>query len=153
MSTNLVCYINIVNTNNTYVIIQLDHFINKYEKQLLTEVLGLTLYNSFKAGLAEVSVPQIWTDLKTGVDYTDLNGKSRHWRGIISTAPKESLIANYVYYWYQRNNHTQTASTGETKGKQENADMASMAVKLMRAWNEMSEWICELIDYLDAKED
>jgi hypothetical protein len=66
---------------------------------------------------------------------------------------KASLIANYVYYWYMRNNHTQTASTGETKGKHENADMASMAVKLTRAWNEMSTWICELVDYLNAKKD
>lgn len=66
---------------------------------------------------------------------------------------KESLIANYVYYWYMRNNHTQTASTGETKGKHENADWSSMATKLTRAWNEMSQWICELIDYLDAKKD
>lgn len=66
---------------------------------------------------------------------------------------KASPIANYVYYWYMRNNHTQTASTGETKGKHENAEMASMAVKLVRAWNEMSVWICELVDYLDAKKD
>jgi hypothetical protein len=66
---------------------------------------------------------------------------------------KASLIANYVYYWYMRNNHTQTASTGETKGKHENADTASIAVKLTRAWNEMSSWICELVDYLNAKKD
>lgn len=66
---------------------------------------------------------------------------------------KASPIANYVYYWYMRNNHTQTASTGETKGKHENADTASMAVKLTRAWNEMSEWVCDLVDYLNAKKD
>jgi hypothetical protein len=66
---------------------------------------------------------------------------------------KASLIANYVYYWYMRNNHTQTASTGETKGKHENADTASMSVKLTRAWNEMSAGVCELVDYLDARKD
>ena len=66
---------------------------------------------------------------------------------------KASPIANFVYYWYMRNNHTQTASTGETKGKHENADTASIAVKLTRAWNEMSEWICELVNYLNAKKD
>jgi hypothetical protein len=66
---------------------------------------------------------------------------------------KSSPIANYVYYWYMRNNHTQTASTGETKGKHENADYASVSTKLVRAWNEMSECICELVDYLDAKKD
>lgn len=66
---------------------------------------------------------------------------------------KKSLIANYVYYWYIRNNHTQTATTGETKAANENSTMASPALKMVRAWNEMSKWICELVDYLDAKKD
>lgn len=66
---------------------------------------------------------------------------------------KRSLIANYVYYWYIRNNHTQTATTGETKAANENSTMASPALKMVRAWNEMSIWICELVDYLDAKKD
>lgn len=66
---------------------------------------------------------------------------------------KSSPIANYVYYWYMRNSHTQTASTGETKGKHENADYASVATKLVRAWNDMSHWVCELSDYLDARKD
>lgn len=66
---------------------------------------------------------------------------------------KKSLIANYVYYWYMRNNHTQTATTGETKAANENSTIANPALKLVRAWNEMSVWICELVDYLDAKKD
>jgi hypothetical protein len=66
---------------------------------------------------------------------------------------KKSLIANYVYYWYSRNSHTQTVSTGEVKPQNENAVIANPSLKLVRAWNEMSEWICELISYLDAKKD
>lgn len=66
---------------------------------------------------------------------------------------KKSLIANYVYYWYIRNNHTQTATTGETKAANENSVMANPSLKLVRAWNEMSAWICELVDYLDTKKD
>ncbi len=64
---------------------------------------------------------------------------------------KESLIANYVYYWYGRNAHTQTGTMGETKTLNENAYVASPALKMSRAWNEMSQWICELVDYLDAR--
>jgi hypothetical protein len=66
---------------------------------------------------------------------------------------KKSLIANYVYYWYQRNSWTHTATTGEVKPANENASIASPALKMVRAWNEMSVWICELVDYLDAKKD
>lgn len=66
---------------------------------------------------------------------------------------KESLIANYVYYWYQRNNHTQTATTGENKAANENSLIANPALKMVRAWNEMSEWICDLVYYLNSKKD
>ena len=66
---------------------------------------------------------------------------------------KESLIAAYVYYWYMRNNWTSTATTGEVKPQNENAAIANPALKMVRAWNEMSEWICELVYYLDAKKD
>jgi hypothetical protein len=66
---------------------------------------------------------------------------------------KKSLIANYVYYWYQRNNHTQTATTGENKAANENSTATSPALKLVVAWNEMSSWVCDLVDYLNAKKD
>lgn len=66
---------------------------------------------------------------------------------------KKSLIADYVYYWYQRNNYTQTASTGEVKSANENSTMTSPALKMVRAWNEMSVWVCQLVDYLNAKMD
>lgn len=63
---------------------------------------------------------------------------------------KKSLIANYIYYWFVRNNHTQTATMGEVKTQNENAVNISPAVKMTRAWNEMSSWICELVEYLNA---
>lgn len=64
---------------------------------------------------------------------------------------KQSPIANYVYYWYIRNNHSQTAAMGEVKSQNENAASYSPALKMTRAWNEMSEWVSELRDYLDSK--
>lgn len=66
---------------------------------------------------------------------------------------KKSLIANYVYYWYQRNGWTHTATTGEIKPQNENAAIVNPALKMVRAWNEMSEWICDLVNYLNAKKD
>jgi hypothetical protein len=66
---------------------------------------------------------------------------------------KKSPIANYVYYWYIRNNHTQTATTGENKAANENSTAANPTFKIVRAWNEMFGWICDLVDYLNAKKD
>lgn len=66
---------------------------------------------------------------------------------------KKSLIANYVYYWYMRNNWTNTATTGEGKPQNENMASVSPALKMVRAWNEMTSWVCDLVDYLNAKKD
>jgi hypothetical protein len=66
---------------------------------------------------------------------------------------KSSPIANYVYYWFNRNNYTQASTMSEVKATNENAAIANPSLKMVRAWNEMSEWICELVDYLDAKKD
>lgn len=64
---------------------------------------------------------------------------------------KQSPIANYVYYWYSRNAHSQTATMGEVKSKNENAVSHSPALKMVRAWNEMSRIIRDLKHFLDAK--
>lgn len=235
--------INIPNTHTPAIGGLLDWFIEKYEEQFLKEVLGYDLYTAFKAGLLIDPIPQKWTDLIEGVEYT-YNDKTKFWRGLVSQPPsvlnaldalntisvivgggglydpvvgqssvtipavlvgkdfiieqrgigqlrddeysiagntltlttglfgnsdtyfyksatlaintttgtsKQSPIANYVYYWFIRNNHSQTATMGEVKSQNENAVNHSPALKMTRAWNEMSAWVCELRDYLDAK--
>lgn len=236
--------LNIPNTSNAAVGSLLDWFIEKYEEKFLNDVLGYDLHKAFKAGMEEDPVPQKWTDLIEGVEYTDLQDKTRFWKGLVTQPPsvlnaldalntiavivggggaydpvvgqnsvtipavlvgktftleqrgvgqlrddeysivgntltlttglfgnsdtyfyksatlaintttgtsKQSPIANYVYYWYMRNNHSQTAAMGEVKSKNENADKHSPANKMSRAWNEMAESVHELVHYLDAK--
>jgi hypothetical protein len=156
--TYFVGEINIPNTTTAAIGGLLDVFIEKYEKKFLTEVLGYELYKAFTDGLAEVTVEDKWIDLRDGIEYTDSSGKTRFYPGLISAISgpvtvETSPIANYVYYWFARNAHSQTATMGEVKSKNENADVHSPALKMTRAWNEMSAWTCELKDYLDNKKD
>lgn len=65
-------------------------------------------------------------------------------------ASKESLIANYVYYWYQRNLYTQTSTMSEVKTKTENAVMVDPFQKACTAWNSMNKWYLEMVDFLNA---
>jgi hypothetical protein len=199
-----------------------------------------------KAGLQEITVAQKWTDLIEGVEYTDVNSKTKFWKGLVTQPPsvlnaldalntisvkvgaggpydpvtgsstttipavlvgkefvldqrgvgqllnseysivgntltlvsgqfavndiyiyksatlaintstgsnKQSLISNYVYYWYMRNNYTQTSTMSEVKATNENSTIANPSLKMVRAWNDMSEWICELVNYLNARKD
>jgi hypothetical protein len=65
-----------------------------------------------------------------------------------ATGAKRSIIANYIYYWWQRDNQTQSTSTGESKAKKENAYNVSGADKAARAWNEMRDGVLECYGYL-----
>lgn len=61
---------------------------------------------------------------------------------------KKSPIANYVYYWFMRNNATQTTAMGEVAANNENAVNVSGEKKMVRAWNDMIHVIRELQEYL-----
>lgn len=153
--TYFVGELNIPNTHVAAISSQLSLFIQKYEEKFLRDVLGYSLFKSFNA--AWPSTDQKWIDLVEGVEYIS-NGKTKFWRGLVDAVSGDvsfdtSPIANYIYYWWQRNNHTQTATTSEVKTANENATVASPALKMVRAWNEMSTWVCELVDYLDARKD
>lgn len=55
-----------------------------------------------------------------------------------------SPIANYVYWHWTKDVTTQTVGLGEVATKGENSMIVSPAVKMARAWNELSEWMSEL---------
>lgn len=62
----------------------------------------------------------------------------------------KSPIANYVYWHWMKDATTQTVALGQVKSKSENAEIVSPAEKMVRAWNEMSEWVEELYYYFNA---
>jgi len=63
---------------------------------------------------------------------------------------KESLIANYVYYWYMRNLQTQTTVSGEVVTTNENSSGVSAAHKAARAAYECDRWTWEMRDFLNS---
>lgn len=144
--------IDIPNTNQVAVQENLDYLISKREPELLMALWGYAMYKAFLAGLLLDPVPQRWIDLRDGVDYTH-DGEQRHWMGLISKTgePKESLIANYVYYWYTRKKATQTSGVGEVATKTENSVRISPIAKQVHAWNQMVQWIWDMDYFLDEK--
>ncbi|HEX7906235.1 MAG TPA: hypothetical protein VF487_20315 [Chitinophagaceae bacterium] len=139
--------INIANTNQQSVQGQLTALINKYEKELLTDLLGHLTYKDLSANAIPI---ERWDRLKAGVaEYEDAYGYKTSWMGL-APASKQSLIANYVYYWYQRTQATQTTGVGESITKAENAVRESPMVKMASAYNEMVKWIFELCRFMEA---
>lgn len=125
--------IKIANTAQADVASDLQIFINDYEAEFLKLLLGETLYTDFIAGLGDDPILAKWTDLKEKIGVT--------------------TIANYIYWFYMRDNNTQTVAMGETKGKSANAGAALPDEKIIRAWNEMVKNCYSVVEFIVSKPD
>ncbi|MBA3971804.1 MAG: hypothetical protein H0X46_06600 [Bacteroidetes bacterium] len=129
-------------------------YIEKYEEEYLSNMLGYELYKEYKAGIAVLPTPLvIWTNLRDGVEYTYYDSLTK-WKGLKFTTGtlKRSPIANYVYYNYLKDTVSFTMGSGEVKPQSTAVVNVSPMSKMVRAWNEMVDWNRELIEYLDANE-
>lgn len=128
----------------------LSDFISKYENDYIYKAMGYALGKEFIAGIAAVTVDQKWTDILEGAEYYNADGKLRKWDGLQADA---NPIADYVYYWYQRNAATITGTAGEGTANMENATKTSSIKKSVRAWNEMADVTDKLREFLEYKVD
>lgn len=135
-------------------------FINEHEEKLLESLLGYELYKSYKVGIAAGTPDAKWTALRDGLEYTNRSSRLGKWRGLIFTdgasgvgQAKKSLIANYVYWHWMAANATVTTANGE-KGAKVNTIAVDLppVTKQVRAWNQMVDWIWDLIEFLLTKE-
>lgn len=119
-------------TNNVNVEPALNAFIAKYEKRFLVGLLGgLDYYTGFNTDVA-ATVP-------AAIALKDL---------LVDADTKVSIIANYTYYWWMRNEHTQNVGLGVVKTDAENAVPVSPNGKLIKAMDEARVMYLDIIDHL-----
>jgi hypothetical protein len=139
--------LNIPNTGQLEVEDSLNHFIKKRETEFLRLVLGYPLYKAFLAGYSATAKYQ---DLLNGKEYTDTNGLVQKWDGFRQKEAKQSIVANYTYFYWQKDQATLSAGVGEVKPKAKNAVIDSPANKMIRAWNEIQPRVKELFAFIKA---
>ena len=105
--------------------------------QLFVNGLGVTVGGGFSDGFSDGfdigGIEERWLWLRDGYDFTLSNGTTYNYAGI------KQAIAGYVYYWYRRNNATNTDATGgESASSSENATMQTVNQKIATVWNRMS---------------
>lgn len=142
--------INIAQLSQATVRSTLAQFIEKYEPKCLKQVLGLQFAIDFMEQIDPVSgtIEQRWLDLLNGKVY-EFQGRSFEWIGFVNDQ-KESLIANFIYFWWIRKEVQQTTGMGQVKPAGENGTITSSMNTTVRAWNEMVEWSHSLVLFLDA---
>jgi hypothetical protein len=126
------------------------NFIDMYEPEFLEGILGYVSYKNFLLTPPD----QKWLDLLNGKEYVDEYGVTRNWKGLKFTTGtiKQSPIAFYIYYWYQRSQLTNTAGVGEVKAHSENGYTASPKYKMVNAWNKMVDSVIELYSFMRANQ-
>jgi hypothetical protein len=112
----------------------IQEFIDKFEKDVLIDLLGYKYYKEVIKTGANLIEP--FKSLVEGKEYEDTyNGKTIlvKWNGL-KNAEKVSLISYYVYCYCMRSLVSSTQSVGETKSKQANSTYANIFGKVLAAW-------------------
>jgi hypothetical protein len=133
--------LNIVNPEDAKVTERINWFIAKYEPECLRKLLGYELAKLLKS---ETSTRM--TNLKDGTEYTDTYGRLKEWTGLVNG--KTSLIANYVYYKFERDKSTVSTAKNTQVSKGENAIIVSSGEKQLKAWNDLCQKAYELTEFL-----
>ncbi len=125
--------------NNTAIQNDLATTITKYERELLINALGVTLYNdlsgqTFINGDIDAGAPQKWKDLVDGKTYTK-DSKEFIWDGL-KGFDGNSLIAYYIYCKYLENDEVTYSTTGMANESVTNAEKVSYTSKYVKAWNQ-----------------
>lgn len=115
-----------------------DNWVERYEKEILTQLLGYELYK-LVANSTDTSGRLF--DLINGAEYTvTFNGRDQlvKWNGLVND-DKVSLIAYYVYYQYWTHRTTLPAMTGRITPNLANSEQATMAINVSAAWSRLRE--------------
>lgn len=161
--TYFVADLQVANTSNDAILERLQFFIDKYEPELLQDILGYPLWRLLFLEL-EANEDDSLATLSTrfdkivnGVEYIGQDDKLHKWRGLIFHNEegnlKQSMIANYVYWHWLKDQNTQTVGLGEVATQAQNAILVSPMKKMNRAWNEMSRMVAELFYFLQSNRD
>lgn len=119
-------------------------FIDAYSRESLIKCLGFPLFKEFSEelditkpnGLKDTALPK-WDELLNGVEYTDASGNLTEWKGIrfkTGTVYNKSFIADYVYYFYEKNEDDDRVGIGNVKQAGKNATLVSKTPKVIAAW-------------------
>lgn len=140
--------INVPNTGKADVLEKLNIFIGKYEPECLLRIMGYPLYKAFLA--EDHTIAGRMKDLLYGTEFS-VNGNLYFWQGIIHN--NLSLIANYIYWFLERSNATQTTGVATVIPKGASAMVTSPDEKMVAAWNFFSSEINGMIFFLRNKKD
>lgn len=119
-------------------------FIDTYSKECLAKCLGFALFKEFSEqldstkanGLIE-GADEKWNKLLNGTEYELPDGELVYWKGIRNKTGdvyNKSFLADYVYFFYEKNDDDDRVGIGNVKQSGKNAVVVSKTPKVIAAW-------------------
>lgn len=150
-STFFIGQINIPNSGETRgdETVNLDHYIEKGCYLFLSHLLGAKLYNDLKANLdselnLKPTADQKWKDLFYGKTYDD-----KFFKGLIQehVTFKSSVLANYVFWYWLKDNLSTTSGIGSIALEAKNAILVSSDSRERDVWNSIVSDVGERVNH------
>lgn len=107
-------------------------FIDVFERELLINALGISLYEELEAELPNPT-SQKWIDLIDGKTYS-ISGNDYRWDGLVGYN-QQSLIAFYIYCQYLRNDSSIYTTAGMVLTESVNSVNVSYTPKYINSFN------------------
>lgn len=130
-----------------FVQAELNALITEKQPEFLDKLLGGLLHEAFATWYVTNPRNATYNDLLNGKAFLDTSWMPMHtikWVGIAKP------LTAYVYYWYLRNNATQTVSAGEVKAESANARPQSSIRKQVTTWNLMVDQLRDYIRFMNT---
>ena len=124
---------------------QLEEYITEYEREYLTKLINVEVYNDIKD--TADPLPQKYLDLINGVQYTDDNGDLIDYKGA------KDMLLRFIYAEYNADNF-QTSIGGNVRSVNENSTVlnAENYVIVKQRYNEGVNLYEDLYKFLNQKE-
>jgi|SRR5690606_30937664 len=103
-------------------------YINEYQDQYLKKALGIPFYRLFEDGLMDEE--KRFVDIVNGRYYGN-----KEWEGLRNVSLKRSIIADYVYFYWNATHATSSTVIGESVPESKNSRRTSPKQKMTDAWN------------------
>lgn len=97
--------------------------------------------------VSPVALPSRIADIITGAEFTNIWGDLDKWKGL-TRADLTSPIADYVYYYWNKKNASQTTGAGEIINQVENSTVISKGEKVEYVWNKGVKQNLILADFM-----
>lgn len=138
--------IGISNIDKADILSKVNEFIAIYEPKCLDMILGYALSKKVQSNNSGQAVQ----NLIKGKEYTDSSGNLQNWSGIVyeQNGVKQSLIANYVWYFYQIYLQQQASTIGIVAVKGGKTEISDQSIKLVKAYNFFAQYAIDMTNFI-----